>query len=367
MSDRPPRWLRPDVLDMPGYEPVEPPEVLAQRLGIPVERIAKLDANENPYGPSPKVKAALAEARNFHLYPDPEQREARAALAKYVGVGEEYIVAGSGADELLDVIARFSLGPGDSAVDNVPTFGMYPFFVRLTGGHVAAIRRREDFSLDMDGIRRAVAQGAKVVFAASPNNPTGNAATPEEVDALTALDALVVLDEAYVEFAGGSYVELVPRKSNLIVLRTFSKWAGLAGLRAGYGIMPREIAELAMKVKMPYNLNSAAQVAITASLADVEGLRANVAKIVEERGRLEAGLRALPFLKPYPSVANFVLCEAAGIEAKELWQRLRDQGIIVRYYSTPLLGNYVRISVGRPEDTDRTLEALGKIGETIEG
>jgi histidinol-phosphate aminotransferase len=352
---------------MPGYEPVEPPEVLARRLGLPVEAIAKLDANENPYGPSPLVREALAGYKSFHLYPDPAHSEVREALAKYVGVGAEYIVAGSGADELLDIVTRMTLAPGDAAVDNVPTFGMYPFIVQLAGGRVAKVQRRDDFSLDIDGVRAEVAAGAKLVFVASPNNPTGNVATTEEVEALLALDALIVIDEAYAEFAGKSYVKLVLQKDNLIVLRTFSKWAGLAGLRAGYGVMPQRLAELAMRVKMPYNLNAAAQVAMLASLEDVSGLMANVDKIARERERLREKLATVPFLTVQPSSANFLLCEVSGMTAKDVWQKLRQQGIIVRYYNTPLLNNYVRISVGRPQDTDRVVAALQEIGEAVHG
>ncbi len=367
MSNSLPRWLRPDVLSMPGYEPVEPPEVLARRLGLPVEAIAKLDANENPYGPSPRVGEALADYKSYHLYPDPAHGEVREALANYIGVGAEHIVAGSGADELLDIVTRMSLAPGDAAVDNVPTFGMYPFIVQLAGGRVAKVSRRDDFTIDLDGIKAAVAQGAKLIFAATPNNPTGNVATAGEIDALLALDALVVLDEAYAEFAGKSYVKLVPQNDNLIVLRTFSKWAGLAGLRAGYGIMPQYLAELAMRVKMPYNLNAAAQVAMLASLQDVGGLMINVNKIINERERLREKLAAVPFLRALPSSANFLLCEVSGLEAKDVWHRLREQGIIVRYYHTALLSNYIRISVGRPQDTDRLVAALQEIGETVHG
>ncbi|MFQ5878600.1 MAG: histidinol-phosphate transaminase [Dehalococcoidia bacterium] len=367
MSGDPLRWVRPELLDVPGYEPVEPPMVLARRLGLSEDQIVKLDANENPYGPSPRALAALADYRGFHIYPDPEHRRVREALAQHLGLGAEYIVAGSGSDDLLDVVTRMTLAPGDAAVDNVPTFGMYPFVVQIAGGHLIKVRRRHDFSIDIAAVEEAVAQGAKLIFVASPNNPTGNLPSPQEVEALLGLDALVVLDEAYTEFSGHSYVHLVPERPNLIVLRTFSKWAALAGLRAGYGVMPRALAQLARRVKMPYNLNTAAEVAILASLEDAPSLMAWVEAIVQERQRLLRELAAVPFLRPFSSSGNFILCQVSDTEARGLWRRLREMGIIIRYYDTPLLRNCVRISVGRPQDTDRLMAALRQIEEEVHG
>jgi histidinol-phosphate aminotransferase len=154
---------------------------------------------------------------------------------------------------------------------------------------------------------------------------------------------------------------LVPSYPNLIVLRTFSKWAGLAGLRIGYGFFPVEIADYLMKIKQPYNANAAAQAAVLASLADIEYLRANVAKIVRERERLLGKLQELDWLKPYPSSGNFILCSLPKGEAKEVWQQLRKKGIFVRYFDTTGLKDRLRISVGRPEDTDALVKALKEV------
>lgn len=353
--------FRPDLQQMTDYEPVEPTDVRAEALGIPPERIAKLDGNENPYGPSPKALAALADARSYHIYPDPEQRKVRRALATYVGVNEELLVAGSGSDELIDLVLRATLSAGDGVINCVPTFGMYSFSTSVCGGRVIEVPRREDFSLDLPGIEKAVERGAKVVFVASPNNPTGNAVSPREVEALLELGLLVVVDEAYVEFGGESLVSWVPEQERLAVIRTFSKWAGLAGLRAGYGVLPPALASLLLRIKPPYNLNVAAQVAILASLEDVALLRERIASLVQERDRLYEELGRVPFLRPYPSEANFLLCRVEEVDARWVRDRLAEGGIFVRYFDTPLLRGCLRISVGLPEHTDALLRALKEL------
>jgi len=220
------------------------------------------------------------------------------------------------------------------------------------------VPRTEDFALDMSSIKKALTTRTKAIFVASPNNPTGDTATEKEIMELVGTGKIVVVDEAYFEFSNVTVANLVPSYPNLIVLRTFSKWAGLAGLRIGYGFFPVEIADYLMKIKQPYNANAAAQAAVLVSLADIEYLRANVAKIVMERERLFGKLKELDWLKPYPSQANFILCSLPNGEAKEIWQQLRKKGIFVRYFDTTGLKDCLRISVGRPEDTDALIEAL---------
>ena len=343
---------------MKGYTPIEPTEVLSQRAELPSNKVIKLDGNENPYGCSPKVYQALATYPYYHHYPDPEQRELRKALEEYTGLGCQHIVCGMGSDELIDLILRLFLKPGDEVINCPPTFGMYPFSTDVCGGRVVDVPRTEVFALDMAGMKKALTGRTKVIFIASPNNPTGGSVTEKEVMELVDTGKIVVVDEAYFEFSNVTMASLVPGYPNLIVLRTFSKWAGLAGLRIGYGIFPVEIAKYLMKIKQPYNANATAQAGVLASLADIEYLRANVARIVMERERLFSKLKAVGWLKPYPSQGNFVLCSLPGGKAEEVWQQLRKKGIFVRYFDTPLLKDCLRISVGRPEDTDALIEAL---------
>ncbi len=365
MTAKPPfgilRLVRPDILAMLGYEPIEPGDLLAERLGVPAGQVAKLDGNENPYGPSPRVLELLGSYDGYHRYPDPQQRKLRSALAQYVGVGPEHIIAGHGSDEIIDLLLRAILAPGDAVIDCPPTFGMYGFSARVAGGRTIDVPRRDDFTLDIDGLR-AAARDAKAVFVASPNNPSGNRLLADELETLLATDLLVVVDEAYVEFADGSFAPLVPQRENLVVLRTFSKWAGLAGLRAGYGIMPAALIDVLMQIKQPYTPNVAAEVAILASLEEREHLMIAVQALVQERERMAAQLRQLEFVEVYPSEANFLLCRLDGMHGRTMRDRLAERGIFVRYFDTPRLRDCVRISVGLPEHTDRLVRALQEIG-----
>ena len=357
------------IQDLPPYTPIEPFEILSQRVGRKPEEIIKLDANENPYGVSPRVRAALAEMEFPHIYPDPESRALRASLADFTGAPAENLLAGSGADELLDLITRLLLQPGDCVVNCPPTFGMYPFDTQLNAGRIVDVTRRADFSLDMDGIRAAVAEhNPKLIFLTSPNNPDGSLIPPDVLEEILSLPLLVVLDEAYIEFADDalgkslSNITRVPQLENLIVLRTFSKWAGLAGLRIGYGAFPSWLMPTLWKAKQPYNVNVAASEAGIAALADAEYLAQIVARLRAERGRLMDGLRQIPYLSPYPTHSNFILCRVSGRDAFQLKTDLAEKhGIFIRYFSKPGVEDCIRISVGKPEQTDALLEALLKV------
>ena len=359
----PDRVLRPDIAAMEAYEPIMPFEVLSQRLGRRPEEIVKLDANENVYGPSPGARATLAEAGYVHIYPDPEANALREALEAYTGVPRERLLAGAGADELIDLVLRAVLEAGDGVLNCPPSFGMYPFSTAVNGGELIEIRRGPDFSLDLEGIERAVAENerAKVLFVCSPNNPDGSVVGDEALRRLLALPLLVILDEAYVEFCGGSRITWALEHENLVVLRTFSKWAGLAGLRVGYGAFPAWLTPHLWKIKQPYNVNVAADAAARSSLAERAWLEERVAAMVAERERLKLRLAALPFLEPFPSQANFVLCRVSGRDARALKRGLEQEGILVRYFAKPGLENCIRVSAGRPEDTDRLLAALERL------
>ena len=355
--------IRPDIADMAPYTPIMPFDVLSQRLGIPAEDIIKLDANENPYGPSPRVYQALADETYYHIYPDPDSSSLRQALSQYIGVEATHIVAGHGADELIDLVIRLFVTHGDAVINCPPTFGMYRFDTELNGGSVIDIERKEDFSLDTESVVDLAAnnRNIKLLFITSPNNPDGGILDDACLRQLLQLPLIVVLDEAYIEFAGGSRANWVLEHENLIVLRTFSKWAGLAGLRVGYGIFPHWILSHLLKIKQPYNVNVAGATAALASLSDVSQLQENVRKIVAERGRLYAALQAFDFLKPYPSEANFILSRVIGRDAAELKATLAERGILIRYFDTPGLRNHVRISVGTPSQTSVLLEALSTL------
>ncbi|MDH3675127.1 MAG: histidinol-phosphate transaminase, partial [Anaerolineae bacterium] len=339
------------------------------------EDIVKLDANENPYGPSPLVAQALSEAPYLHIYPDPESRELRSALAKYTGLDARYIMVGHGADELIDLILRLVIQAGDRIVNCPPTFGMYAFDAGINGAEVVNIWRNADFSIDLNSIialfsasngrqakNRPRADGRsevpKVIFVTSPNNPDGSLLSDHELEQLLTLPALVVLDEAYVEFGGTSRVRWVTQYANLIVLRTFSKWAGLAGLRVGYGAFPLELSQHLWKIKQPYNVNVAGQIAARVSLADREYLLQNVSRLIVQREQLVHTLDQFDWLEPYPGQANFILCRIIGRQAREVKHNLAEQGVLVRYYDSPGLSDHLRISIGTPTQMARLEEAL---------
>ena len=353
--------LNPHLADLEEYAPIEPFEVLSERLGIPAERIVKLDANENPYGPLPAVTEALARYPHFHVYPDPRQSMLCDALSEFIGVPAASIVSGHGADELLDYLCRLFLAPGDAVINAPPTFGMYSVDARLAGAKVVDVRRNEDFTVDVEAIADAVeAHGPKLLFLTSPNNPSGNWLDDDAFEHLLALPVVVVLDEAYVEFADHpSRAGRVLECDNLVVLRTFSKAAGIAGLRLGYGIFPQWLMQELLKFKQPYNVNVAASVAGIASLRNAGRIEAVVAKLKAERARLYALLEALPGIETVSgSQANFILCRVLGRGARDLKLALERDGILVRYYDKPGLEGCIRISVGRPEHTDVLIGAL---------
>lgn len=354
-------FIRPHLLTMKPYGYITPIEVLVEDGGIPAGRLIKLDGNENPYGCSPRVKRALSEYPYYHIYPDSEQRELRKALQEYAGAPADQIVVGSGSDELIDFVMRLFINPGDRVINCVPTFGVYHFSADSYGGTVVVVPRDGSFAVDLPAVRNAARAGAKVIFVASPNNPSGNTTSIEHVLDLLGNDGIVVVDEAYYEFCGQTAVPLIASHSNLIVLRTFSKWAGLAGLRIGYGIFPRKFAEHLFRIKPPYNVNAAAQIAALESLKDLDYLRQTIRAIVSERQRLATMLAQTGILRPWPSEANFILCSVLKGQAPAIHRHLRQRGILVRYFDTPLLKDYLRISVGKPEHTDALVAALSEI------
>ncbi len=365
----PEQLLRGHVASLSPYAPIQPFEVLSKQLGLPVEQIVKLDANENPYGPVAGVAEALAEYGYYHIYPDPQQTQLREALSRHLGVDAEQILPTHGADEILDYLCRIVLDVGDAVVNCPPTFGMYSFDAELNGASVIDVPRIEGFAVDVEGVVSAVDSAshagthAKLLFLTSPNNPSGNWLPDEDLRRLLALPLIVVLDEAYVEFANhASRTAWVTDYENLVVVRTFSKAAGIAGLRLGYAICPAWMMPHLWKFKQPYNVNVAATVAGLASLAHAEEITAVVEKICAERERLFSRLEMLGFLCPWPSEANFILCDVVGRDAAQLKAQLARRGVLVRHYNKPGLENCIRISVGRPEQTDRLMSVLRSAG-----
>jgi histidinol-phosphate aminotransferase len=354
-------FLRPLVREMPEGEPVLSLERMIAQYGLEPEALIKLDANENPFGALPEVREALGKLLVSHIYPDPQCSLLRQKLAQYHGVQAERILVGAGLDEVIDLIIRACIDMGDAILNCPPTFGMYAFDGALHGARMLNVMRKADFSLDMDGIRAAVRTGQpKLFFLPNPNNPDGSVISAREFKQLVELPLLLVMDEAYIQFYGEEYSVLpeVAKRDNLVVLRTFSKWAGLAGLRVGYGVFPLEIAAALRKIKQPYNVSAAAQLAAVAAMDNIDKITPFIERIREQRAVLYEGLAQIAWLKPFPSQANFVLCRVRGKPAVGAAEDLRRQGIMVRCFDQPGLPNALRISVGTPEETQKVLEVL---------
>lgn len=355
------RLVRPHLLDIETYEPVDPPELLAKRAGIPEDQVIKLNGNENPFGSSPSAVDAVANAP-LHVYPDPLQRSIREALSTYTGLDEKHIIAGSGSDELIDLLFRLFIAPGDSIIDSDPTFGMYGFGARIAGAKTVKVPRDDGFNIDIDRVvNEARNPGAKIIFVSSPNNPTGNIVSEYEVRKLLDTDLLIVVDEAYFEFSGHTLEALVPEFDNLVVLRTMSKWAGLAGLRVGYGLMSSKLVLHLIDIKPPYNVNIAAEAALIASLQDSKSLLDRVKIIVDERDRMFQLLDGIPRVKPWPSFGNFILCGFSPGTAGIVYDGLASQGIFVRRFSSERLKDAFRITVGNSRETDLVIASMKEL------
>jgi histidinol-phosphate aminotransferase len=270
---------------------------------------------------------------------------------------------GNGGDEVIDLTVRLFVSPGDGVIVCPPAFSMYAIDTRAHRGQVLSVPRRDDFSLDVAQIE-ALVSGAtahsrpKLLFVTSPGNPDGGAVPLETIERLLRLPVAVAVDEAYIEFGGESAVALLPRYPNLVILRTFSKWAGLAGLRLGYALASPQLAEAMSRLRPPYNVNVAAVVAALATFDDMDHVQGTVAHIIVERERLRTALAALPGVEALSSQTNFVLCRFQGHTGAEVSAALLRQGILVRSFSDPGLADALRITVGLPQQNEVLLAAL---------
>jgi histidinol-phosphate aminotransferase len=289
-----------------------------------------------------------------------------------VGIDSQYIISSNGSNELINVLWHAFLGPGDSVVTSPPTFSLYTTATTLAGGEIIMAPRRENFDLDVAATIAALRDNTKLIMVCSPNNPTGNYVPRADIEALLATGRIVVVDEAYIEFAGDqaladSAITLVPERENLVVLRTLSKWAGLAGMRLGYGAFPTWLVPHVRKLQLPFEVNLSAHIAAHETLADLPFLKDRIQKIIDEREHLFQTLSTYSFLRLYPSRGNFVLLEIVDprLTLGDLRQRLEANGILIRYFRTPDLAGHARITVGTPEHTAAIACVLTEIGREL--
>ena len=246
-------------------------------------------------------------------------------------------------------------------INCVPTFDVFRLKTQMYGGAVMNVPRDENFAVDVNATKKAIDKKTKIILLATPNNPTGTVIPREDILDIVSTGVPVLVDEAYYEFSGETVVPLVSQHPNMMVLRTCSKWAGLAGLRIGYGVFTPEIASYLLKIKPVYGVSAIAPAVVRESLADIDYLMGNVKAIIAERERLLLELKKFKFLKPFPSRANFIFCHVLKGKASELCQALRTKGILIGSFNVPLIENSVRISVGKPAHTDALVRALQEI------
>ena len=347
------RYSRKCVSEAEGYVPGEQPTDGGY---------IKLNTNENPYPPSPRVLEALRAAigPQARLYPPPTADRLRDKLAEVYGFSRDEIVVTNGMDELLSLIVRTFVEPDDTVVVTYPTYMLYEMLVRLHGAKTASYELTEDFSLP-DSVFGA---RGRVLFLSRPNSPTGTMFDRRLMDrGVRRFDGIVVIDEAYVDFAEDNCLDSVRQCDNVIVVRTFSKSFSLAGLRVGFGIAHREIVDDLMKVKDSYNVNTLSQIAGIAALEDYEYMRNNVEKIKRTRERLASELKAFGFIVP-GSQANFLLAVPDGyaLSAEQIYTRLKEEKkILVRYFPMRRLENSIRITIGTDTEIDALLDAMKNI------
>jgi histidinol-phosphate aminotransferase len=341
-------WIRAAVRAVPPYTPGEQPG--ADR------RVVKLNTNENPYPPAPAVLRALHEAVDdrIRLYPDPEATALRRAASELYGVPVDHVLAGNGSDELLALLLRALVDPGDRVAFPVPTYSLYETLVAVQGGVVVELPWPADWSLPAG----MGSSGAKVTFLCNPNSPSGTIVPQDAIATLAErVEGVLVVDEAYVDFAPATAIGLVGRRRNVVVLRTLSKSYSLAGLRVGLAFGDPDLLRGLRTVKDSYNLNRLSQVAAVAALRDQETVRANVARVVRTRERLVEALRALGYAVP-TSQANFVLGRRPGVDQAPVAAALATRGILVRHFTSHDLGDALRISIGTDDEIDAFLAVL---------
>jgi histidinol-phosphate aminotransferase len=365
--------VRPEIAAIEEYVPGESLAAFSARTGVPIDRLIKLNSNESPYPPSPRVSAALGAFTGYNLYPDPAGTALLSALSTYTGIDRAHLAISNGSNELINVLWHAFLTPGDSAVTCPPTFSLYKTAGTLCGAATIAVPRGPDYALDVAAVQAAIQPNTKLIVLCSPNNPTGNLVSRADVLALLETGRIVVVDEAYIEFAGAdaladSPITLVPQYENLVVLRTFSKWAGLAGLRLGYGAFPTWLVPHLRKLQLPFEVNLAATIAAIETLADLPAMRQRIADLIAEREQLTRMLAAQPFLRVWPSYGNFVLAELTdrNLSLATFRALMESAGIILRYFRTPDLARHVRVTVGTAEHTAALTRALDAIRERLE-
>jgi histidinol-phosphate aminotransferase len=354
--------LSPFLKTLPVYQPGRPIEEVARELGLPAGSIIKVASNENPFGPSPLALAAMQKAiSGVNLYPDGNAFYLKQKLATKLGVEPANLILGNGSNEIIEFVSHALLAPGTDVVVSQFCFAIYPIVAKMFGANLVIVPAK-DYGHDLPAMLKAITPKTRIVFVANPNNPTGTLAPREEVIQFVNEvpdDVLLVMDEAYIEFLDDA-VDLVPLirlgvRKNLILMRTFSKIYGLAGLRIGYGIGNPDLIAALEKTRQPFNVNSLAQAAALAALDDDEHVRKTRANNFAGLDFFRRAFRDLK-LEFVPSFANFILVRVG--EGQKVFDAMQKQGVITRPMGGYQLPEWIRISIGTPKENERCLGAL---------
>ncbi len=357
--------LNPGLEKMPVYQPGRPIEEVARELNLPASSFIKVASNENPLGPSPKALAAMERVlKNLHLYPDGNAFYLKQKLADKLGVDPANLILGNGSNEIIEFVGHALITPGADVVVSEYSFAIYPIVAKLFGANVITVPAKY-YGHDLPAMVKAITPQTKVIFVANPNNPTGTLAPREAVVHLinnVPKNVLLVMDEAYFEFLDDS-VDLLPfirngQKQNLLLMRTFSKIFGLAGLRIGYGIAVPELISALEKIRQPFNINSIAQSAALAALDDSDHLEKTRANNFDGRRFLETEFRKMK-LEFVPTAANFILIRVG--DGQKVFNDLQKQGVIARPMGGYGLPEWIRVSIGTRAENERFLDALKQV------
>ncbi|MEM3398833.1 MAG: histidinol-phosphate transaminase [Nitrososphaerota archaeon] len=346
-----------------GFE--TPDWMIVEEYGLRPDQIIRMDLNTSPYLPQKWLNSlgSRISKLKFNRYPDTTYRELVGEISRYTNVKPEKIIPTNGADEAIDVIVKALIDCGNEAIISSPTYDYFRVSVELQGGRVVSIPRKKNFADNVEGILSSINDKTRLIFLCSPNNPTGNTTSYDDVLNILdkASDVAVVVDEAYYEYCGETFIELTETYDNLIIVRTLSKAFGLAGARVGYIVASKGTIKMLNKARPPNSLSLASIELAKIALRDYETVSRNVRKIVKERERVRELLSTLPRIYAYPSKANFILFELLEGDAKTLHRKLMEKGIVIRHIELNEVQRYLRVTISLPEHNDRFLKILEKI------
>lgn len=350
------KFVRKDLNKIKGYTPGTSAQDLAEIYKQDAKDVTKLNANENPYGYSPAVFKNINNPW-YRFYPPSDYKNLRFEIGKYVGAKPEQIIVGSGSDEIIDLFLRIIIDTNDSIINCPPTFPMYDDFIKLNKGKVINILRNKDFSINVQKIIKVSKQkNVKAIIICNPNNPTGNITPLSDIETILNTGKIVIVDEAYFEFSKLTALPLLNKYKNLVIFRTFSKWAGLAGFRIGYGVMDKFFVSLLLRLKLPFNVNVIAESAAITTLQDLSFAKDSIKKIIDERERMYKTLSKITDIQVYQSYGNFLFVQVKKNMYEKIKSAFEKNKISLRYTDTPLTPNGIRITIGKPEQNNKILK-----------